>query len=385
MYTLAPVLACLAPLLAFRQAPDDAPDAPQLAESLLIVEHQLAMQDVHPLLTLENIRLAAPQVPAAGADSGEKLSAFLEQSRQAAVGKVLTAFAIRRKLTAGGPALLADVKLTGRSGAYRNKIIRQGRFVGLALRPTSTSHVSLRITGLGTQFTEKNPHFRLYLYHSSNPTQPVAQYEVARLQTQYFEWTPLAIELPVGPSGPGEYRIGYFEDDLVGQAVDLDHDFSTRPGTGGCCGRDYLLFDEYAKYVQVRAFTAAADNGTDVLPGEGKPTYFSNANFGLNLQLSAQCDLSAYFCRYKLAFVEALQLQLAVDLLSLMANTTRDNGISQSVQVLAQVELNNKPDYQPGLLSKLEKALGAMEVDFSGVGAPCMPCKPKNGVKVGAI
>jgi hypothetical protein len=384
MYTLAPLLACLAPLLAFRQAAADAPDEPQLATSLLIKDGQVAMQDVHPLLTLTNIRLAAPQVPADGADIGEKLSAFLEQSRQAAVGKVLTAFAIRKKLTPGGPAVLADVKLTARSGAYRNKIIRQGRFVGLALRPTSTSNIVVRITGLGTQFTARNPDFRLYLYHSSQPTTPLAQYDVPRLDTTYFEWTPLAIELPVGPT-PGEYRLGYFEDDLVGQAIDLDHDFSTRPGTGGCCGRDYLLFDEYAKYVQVRAFSALADTGTDVLPGEGKPTYFNNANFGLNLQLSAHCDLSAYFCRYQLAFAEALQLQLAVDLLSLMANSTRNNGIASSVQVLANMELNNKPDYQPGLLSKLEKALAAMEVDFSGVGAPCMPCKPKNGVRVGAI
>jgi len=385
MYTLAPLLACLAPLLAFRQAPEEAPDAPQLAESLLISKDQLAVQDVHPLLTLENIRLAAPQMPAAGADAGAQLSAFLEQARRAAVGKVLTSFAIRKKLTAGGPAVLADVKLTGQSGAYRNKIIRQGRFVGLALRPTSTAaNIAVRVTGLGTQFTERNPHFRLYLYHSSQPTVPLAQYDVARLDTVYFEWTPLAIELPVGPT-PGEYRLGYFEDDLVGQAIDLDHDFSSRPGTGGCCGRDYLLFDQYAKYVQVRAFTIQAASGTDVLPGEGQPTYTSSSNFGLNLQLSAQCDLSAYFCTYKTAFVEALQLQLAVDLLSLMANTTRDNGVSQAVQVLAQVELNNKPDYQPGLLSKLEKALGALEVDFSGVGAPCMPCAKPSGYKVGVV
>ena len=385
MYTLAPLLACLAPLLAFRQPPTDAPDEPQLAAALLAPEGQVAMQDVHPLLTLANIRAAAPQLPAAGADIGEQLSQYLDQARRAAVSKVLAAFAARKKLADAGRTVLTDVKLTGQSGEYRNKVIKQGRFVGLALRPTASSgDVVVRISGIGTQFSERNPAFRLYLYHSSNPTEPVAHYDVERNDRVYFEWTPLAIALPVGPT-PGEYRLGYFEDDLVGQAVALDHDFSTRPGTGGCCGKDYQLFDQYGPYVQVRAFTAAAEADTDVLPGDGKVTYVRDSNFGLNLQLSAECDLSTYFCRYKAVFVEALQLQLAVDLLSQMANTTRNNGISSAVQVLAQTELNNRPDYQPGLLSKLDKALGALDVDLSGISKPCLPCSKPSGYKVGTV
>jgi hypothetical protein len=383
MYTLATVLTCLAPLLAFRQPPSDSPDEPQLTASLLTAEGQVAMQDVHPLLTLANIRAAAPQVPALGEDIGAQLSTFLDQTRRASVGKVLAAFAARKKLSDAGKTVLADVKLTGQSGAYTRKVIKQGRFVGLALRATAATDVLVSIAGLGTQFTELNPNFRLYLYHSSNPTEPVAHYDVARTQRVYFEWTPLAIALPSPTSGPGEYRLGYFEDDLVGQAVDLDHDFSTRPPT--CCSSDYVYFDKWAPYVQVRSFTAAAEAGTDVLPGDGKPTYVASSNFGLNLQLSAVCDLSAYFCRYKSAFVEALQLQLAVDLLKLMAYSTRNNGVKSEVQTLALVELNDRPNNQAGLLSQLATALGALDVDLSGVSQTCLPCKKTPGYKVGAL
>lgn len=383
MYTLTTVLACLAPLLAFRQPPEDSPDEPQLAASLLTAEGQVAMQDVHPLLTLANIRAAAPQVPAAGADIGAQLSTFLDQTRRASVGKVLTAFAARKKLSDAGKTVLAEVKLTGQSGAYTRKVIKQGRFVGLALRATAATDVLLSIAGLGTQFTERNPNFRLYLYHSSNPTEPVAHYDVARTDRVYFEWTPLVIALPSPPSGPGEYRLGYFEDDLMGQAVDLDHDFSTRPGS--CCSSDYVLFDQYAPYVQVRGFTAAAESGTDVLPGDGKPSYVSSSNFGLNLQLSAVCDLSAYFCRYKSVFVEALQLQLAVDLLNMMANSTRNNGVKSDVQTLALVALNDRPNGQTGLLSELKEAIAVLDVDLSGVSQTCLPCKKTPGYRVGAV
>lgn len=385
MYTLTTVIACLAPLLGFRQAPAGTADTPQLLEQLLIAPGVVAMQDVHPLLTLRNIFLSAPELPTdtPGDEPGAQFSAYLDQTRRASVGKVLAAFAARKKLSGAGKTVLAETKLTGQSGAYTRKVIKQGRFVGLALRGTAASDVLVSIAGLGTQFTERNPNFRLYLYHSSNPTEPVAHYDVARTDRVYFEWTPLAIALPAAPSGPGEYRLGYFEDDLVGQAVDLDHDFSTRPPT--CCSSDYVLFDQYAPYVQVRGFTAAAEAGTDVLPGDGKPTYVTSSNFGLNLQLSAVCDLSAYFCRYKAVFVECLQLQLAVDLLRLMANSTRNNGVKSEVQTLALVELNDRPNNQVGLLSQLATALAALDVDLSGVSSTCLPCKKTPGYRVGAV
>jgi hypothetical protein len=341
------------------------------------------MQDVHPLLTLANIRAVAPQVPAAGADASAQLSTFLEQARTAAVAKVLTAFATRKKLTGAGKTVLVDVPLTGQSGEYRRKVIKQGRFVGLALRSRLGGEVLLSISGVGTQFTELNPDFRLYLYHTSS-NKPVATYDVPRAERVYFEWTPIAIPLPPLSSGEGEYRLGYFEDDIVGQAVDLQHDFCHRPCQS--CNNDYLNFDRWAPLVQVRAFTVPAGVDTDELPGDGRVSYVSDSNFGLNLRLSAVCDLSEYFCRYKALFTEVLQLQLAVDLLQLMAYSTRNNSTKSQTQTLALVELNNRPDYQPGLLSKLEKAIAALDVDLSGVSPRCLPCQPKTGgVRVGTV
>jgi hypothetical protein len=135
--------------------------------------------------------------------------------------------------------------------------------------------------------------------------------------------------------------------------------------------------------VQVRGFSVPE---TWAEPGmwTGTVYYSPDSNFGLNLKLSATCDLSDYFCRHAALFTTALQLQLAVDLLQLMANSTRNNGVTQGVQVLAQVELNNKPNGQVGLLNQLATALAALDVDLSGISRPCLPCKT-NGVRWGAI
>ena len=382
MYNLLTLTACLAPLLGFQQAPAGTADTPALADELLAAPGAVAMQQVHPLLTLRNIFLAAPELPAdaAGDAPGAQFSGYLDQMRRAAVAKVLTAFTTQKKLSGTAKAIVQDALLTGQSGEFRRKVVKQGRFVGLALRPTAgVRDVSLVITGVGTQFSELNPTFRLFLFHSSS-SEPIADYPLPRTSSVYFEWSPLTIALPAAYPG-GEWCLGYFESDLVGQAVDLQHDFSFRPGT--CCGTDYLLYDQWAPYVQVRAFSvpeAWAEPGM----WSGHVAYATDSNFGLNLKLSAVCDLSDYFCRHKELFTSALQLQLAVDLLNTMANTTRNNGVSAAVQELALKELNNRPASQPGLFSELKDALSALDVDLSGVSRPCLPCKT-NGVRWGAI
>lgn len=381
MYTLPKLLACLTPLLGFRQAPTGTADTPPLFEALLAEPGTVAMQDVHPLLTLRHIFLAAPELPtdAVGDEPGAQFSAYLDQLRTAAVGKVLAEFTARKKLTGAGQTVLKDAQLTGQSGEFARKVIKQGRFVGFALRLLDGARdVAIRISSIGTQFSEVDPNFRLFLFHSSQ-AEAVASYPLPRTSRVYFEWTPLAI--PLSQYEGGEWCLGYFEDDLAGQAVDLQHDFATRPGT--CCGSDYLHYDKWAPYVQVRGF-AVPEAWAEPGMWSGIVNYVPNTNFGLNFKFSAECDLSDYFCRHRELFTTALQLQLAADLLSTMAYTTRNNGVSAAVQQLALVELNNKPDYQPGLLSRLEKALGALDVDLSGISKPCLPCKT-NGVRWGAI
>lgn len=383
MYSLPKLLTCLSPLLGFRQPPPSTTDTPQLAEALLAEPGTVAMQEVHPLLTLRNIFLSVPELPTdtPGDEPGAQFSAYLDQLRQAAVGKVLAEFTARKKLAGAGKTVLQDAPLTGQSGEFARKVIKQGRFVGFALRLLSSDtsrDVAVRISAVATQFSEPDPEFRLYLFHSSQ-ADAVATYQLPRTSRVYFEWTTLAI--PLSQYEGGEWCLGYFEDDLVGQAVDLQHDFSSRPGT--CCGSDYLHFDKWAPYVQVRGFSVP-ESWAEPGMWSGIVNYVPGTNFGLNLKLSAECDLSDYFCRHSELFRTVLQLQLAADMLSTMANSTRNNGVKSDVQTLALVELNNRPNGQPGLLSRLEKALGALDVDLSGISKPCLPCQT-NGVRWGAI
>ncbi|MCC3156438.1 hypothetical protein LJ737_04270 [Hymenobacter sp. 15J16-1T3B] len=364
----------LAPLLlaglGFRQADPANTDEPQLPPALLAPEGAVALQDVHPLLTLRNIRQTAPEMSAA------KFLEHLQAALTASATKVLQAFSDRKKLTAAARTVLSETQLTGASGEYRHKIIKAGRFVGLALRPdTGSPDVGVSITAVGTQLTEPNPDFRLYLYHSSDTVDPVQVIELPRRDKVFWEWTAQRIELPTGYSG-GEFYLGYFEDDLLGQAIRLDQDFTRRPCQS--CGQHYLLYDKWAPLLAVRAFSAAQ------LPeGQGAwadvVSYYTDSNFGLNLRIQVACELTDFLGRHAGAFASAVQLQAAVDFLNGMAFTTRQNGTAYQVPAQALLELKNTATGTPGLLARLDAALQALDVDLSGLAAPCLPCEQKPG------
>ncbi|RSK50102.1 hypothetical protein [Hymenobacter rigui] len=364
MFNTLTLAALLATTIGYRPVAGAPDELTSLPNDLLAPDGELAVQDVHPLLTLRNIQQAAPQMPAAAFPD------FLKTARVTAATKVLQSFREQKQLTGTGKRLLQDLPLTEASGAYRDKIIRQGRFVGLALkmRP-GMQDIGVRVTAIGTQFTEREPNFRLVVLHSSDLDTPVAELEIPRIDRVYFEWSKLSQSIDLASKSGGTWYFGYYEDELSGQAIRLDQNLQQRPGQ--CCGNAYVQYDKWSPYVQVLPFSQAALSD-DI-------TYQSNTNWGLNLRLEATCDLTQRLAGQVPSFAAAVREQLAVNLLSLMAYSTRDNGLADKTKALALMELNNRTDGQPGLLTQLSRTLKALDVDISGVSATCLPCAPKPG------
>ncbi|WP_426491075.1 hypothetical protein [Hymenobacter sp. 102] len=364
MFNTLTLAALLAATVGYRPVAGSPDEPASLPEELMAPDGQLAVQDVHPLLTLRNIQQAAPQMP------NTAFLEFLKAARVTAATKVLQSFRDTKQLTGTGKRLLQDLPLTEASGAYRDKIIRQGRFVGLALkmRP-GMQDIGVRVTAVGTQFTEREPDFQLVVLHSSDMATPVAEIPLPRADRVYFEWSQLTTPIDLASKPNGTWYFGYYEDDLSGQAIRLDQNLQQRPGQ--CCGNAYVQYDKWSPYVQVLPFSQN--------PGADDVTYQSNTNWGLNLRLEASCDLTQRLAGQLPAFETAVRQQLAVNLLSLMAYSTRDNGITDKTKALALMELNNRTDGQPGLLTQLARTLKVLDVDISGVSATCLPCAPKPG------
>lgn len=370
MFNTLTLAALLAATVGYRPVAGSPDEPASLPDALLAPEGQLAVQDVHPLLTLRNIRQAAPQMPDAA------FHTFLATARVTAATKVLQSFRDTKQLTGSGKRLLQNLPLTEASGAFRDKIIRQGRFVGLALRVRpGLEDVTVRVTAVGTQFAEREPGFRLLVHHSSDLVEPVADLPMPRTDRVYFEWTNLTAPLELTGKPGGTWYIGYYEDQLNGQAIRLDQNLQQRPGQ--CCGNAYVQYDKWNPYVQVLPFSATGLFSEEI--AEDSIRYQNNTNWGLNLRLEAACDLTQRLTTQLPAFETAVRQQLAVNLLSLMAYSTRDNGLTDKTKALALMELNNRTDGQPGLLTQLARTLKALDVDISGVSPTCLPCAPRAG------
>jgi hypothetical protein len=185
----------------------------------------------------------------------------------------------------------------------------------------------------------------------------------------------------------GAFYLGYFEDDITGQAISREVDFCQEP-CKGCISESYNRFSyEYRnRYMKVTpcSFDAAYINSTNLPDMDGVAYHCSN-NFGLNLSLSVRCDFTEILTNNRLMFSEPLQMQVGVDVLNLLAFNTRNNGISEQLKSSAYVALKGEPaNGVLGLEERLAAKIKGLELDLSDIEAPCLARKG-GGIKIGGI
>jgi hypothetical protein len=420
---------CLFGLVGFRQNAN--PKYPLIAASLLETESGLYFQDEHPLLTIENLDQALtnydsfPYAAYAGATIyalGQKVRAVvdgkvyeslsagntgnepsvsplswvevplfsqkLEAVVRSAINKIAAAVFQNKKLREATKSLMENVQLFDGNGSLTDKEIKLGRFVGFKLMLEDHRDITTVIRRLGTQFSQANPEFKLYIFHTSQED-PVKIIDLALTKSNSFEWSTIneSLKYLSDDYAPGgAFRIGYYEDLLVGQAINRGYDFAVSPQPCNC-NNWYGLYSKWSKFMRVEPFSVTPE--PDQLPdGDGVgATLWSleseisqyQKSYGLNLDLSVRCDTTEFLCREKDLFIQPLLKQVAVDLLSEMAYSVRNNVIAKETRDLATFALLNKPDGNPGKVKELDKSIAALDFDTSDLNEACLPCNNSQG------
>lgn len=432
---------CLFGLVGFRQNVN--PDYPTLTASLLASSSGLYVQDEHPLLCIENIDQAVKNydhMPFDAFDTGttydlgdkvrftnnlvyeslqdaninhsptEADSAWwvevnlfsqkLDSLLRVAGAKVSSDIFTKKKIDGATKTIIESVTIFEGSGAMIDKEVKTGRFVGLAVNIHNDQDLTAVIRKIGTQFSQANPDLNIYVYHSSQ-VDPIKIFNLALTKVNSFEWSRLIDSgsdyllryASDDHQSGGYFYIGYYEEDLVGQAINKEYDFSLSP-TCGSCNNNLALFNTWSKYFDIVPFAVPASFLVGILPGDvGGPKLWNlngmqatyTRNYGLNLDLAIRCDVTDHLCREKDIFSQAILKQVSVDILQLLAFSTRNNAISKDVQSKAIYELNNKDNSTPGAGKKLERALAALNFDTSGLNSACLPCANNTGPSWGAM
>lgn len=320
--------------------------------------------------------------PASSADWWAKttlISAYLRKVYDNAGLKLFNTLFTEKKLNEVAKTVLGNVRLYEGVGNITGRIIGQGRAVGYKITLSHFDTVAA-LSQIGLQL-DTVQELDIYLYHSSSPN-PVKVFSINQTRAIQFQWHNTAEEilsfLNAGQPAGGAYYLVYYEDDLVGSAIQKDISFSGRVKCGTCTEQvaNWGLYSQWSKFISVQPFYVNSAHLPDdrTLWEEDREIEVKNTTWGLNLQMAVQCDVSALICQNRNALVNALGQQLVVDLLQAMAYSLRDNHHKEKIAGLAAVALDNQENGQQGEQKKLQAAIKALSFDFSNLSPACLPC-----------
>lgn len=436
MYNVATLQAAFSGLVGIRQG--DLPNTPNIIGSITSSSSGVYIQDKHPLLSLDNLFYAAPDfspqiykrwvsgndyvvgnlvidqtdgniyqcivnvtddTTAPSSDpvnwlqgNGIPLSNWLTNKYNQSVTNLFAEVVKRKKLNNAGKTVLERQQLYRGSGSVRNLIVSDGSFVGFQIAPAQAEGLLTYIDQIGIQLTEAQESMNFYLYHSESLA-PICTWSLGVANPYTFQWqnltdgdgNPNAILQYLKQNTYGVYFFGYYQDDLVGQAVSKDWDCTTP-----CIGCDswnlnaYNNWSQYTRFDNIKVPSSAFGESRDLFDCS-KITHNQYTNWGLNMSMTVRCDLTTFiiYISRNADVADAFAMQFAKELILSIASSNRINPFNTQMQEMARAELDRK--FPGAWINDWEKSIDAIELDMSGFSKSCLPCSRANKIKIGSI
>lgn len=411
------IKSCFKNLVGFNNSFD--PEYPMLSDSLRESRSGWFIDQVHPLCSIDNIYNAAPNFknfvfdfrewniglfkkgdkvqyegvnfraladvigdapPVSDTEHWEVYNPFsewLENFLDASAINFANEFLTEKKLMMSTKGFIDSLDLYQGNGSMSDRIIKNGRFVGVQITTNKQEGLVVKINSVGLQIDTPQEDLKLYLYHSSQ-VQPLKIIDTKITNAGSFSWIAMD-DLTLDGSevnSDGVFFLGYYEDDLFGQALRREMDLM-RP-CSSCSSFNINSFNTWSKYAKIKAFSVReSDLNQDRTVFEfDAPEFENSSNFGINLKISVYCDLSSLICKNINILAEAFAQKVALSLIEQIAFNTRLNVISDQTKQLAMSELTEKED-SSSFLMRYKRSLKAATLDLGGTSSICLPCTRK--------
>lgn len=400
-----------------------------LSSNLTQTESGMYFQQIHPLLTLDNLRSIAPDfqnfnwqvhdvnkayksgevvriddslykalqdVPAETdiLDSEywaetNPFSEWLEEKTKASIVKLVNKFINMKLADKATKSLIENKILFDGTGRLTNKIENRNRLVGFEIDTVRSKGVTVKIDKIGLQMTEPGS-YTIYIFHSSNP-EPIYTLTFEKTKADSLEWFKPKedILLPyesANTDAGGSWYLVYKQSELPenAQAIYKDRDWSTGP-CKACSRSEFLAYQAWSRYIEVHPFYISEDEEFD--PETMIFTY--DKNYGINLEVSAYCDLTDFIIKQRAMFQDVLSKQVAIDFLREFAynpnvRTNRHSINASKLDILTELDGDSNSMRQSGLSYELDIALKALSISTQGLDRVCLPCV-NNGIKYRSI
>ena len=416
----------------------------KISEALTISESGLYFQQVHPLLTLQNIACVAPdfknmvfeeysqkkaysrgnivkyndflykaQQPVIDKQpdiSSEywvetnPFSEWLEDKTKASIQKAIIRYCNEKIAQGTYKTLCENRTLFDGTGRLVDTVKNRKNLVGFEIIPVRAKGVTTKINKIGLQFTEPGE-YTLYLMHSSMDA-PVKIIKLNKIRKNSIEWFTLNdVYLPYQSEdndAGGSWYLCYFQSELPegSQAIRKDKDWSKEP-CNSCSRREYLAWMAWSKYIEVHPFfvneelVEAVNFNDDFNEDFAKQPihlwdaennqYTYNNNYGLNLEVTISCDITDFIIDQRTLFQDIIAKQVAADMLREFAynanvRTNRHSINASRPDILYEIDGDSSSMKKSGLSYQLDMAFKAIKLSTEGIDRVCLPCK-NNGVK----
>lgn len=405
-----------------------------IADNLTESESGIYFQDVHPLLTLENLYSIAPDfknydypehsiakeyhkneivkneekhfkskshvpvgVSLENTDYWLETDPFSEWLRQKTIGSITKAVNryINDKIAKKHSLkhLCENKTLFDGTGRICDVIKNKNNLVGFELVPIRAKGVTTKINKIGLQFTKPGT-YTIYIMHSSSE-EPYYVETFVKTKSNSIEWFKPLIDLYLpyeteNIDAGGSWYICYKQSDLPTEsnAIRKDRDWSKSPCTA-CSRSEYMSWKLWSRYLEVNPFYVNEELLLDTpqlnLWDIQNNQYVYDSNFGLNLDISVLCDITDIFISQRGLFADFISKQVATDLLRECAynanvRTNRRSINASRIDILYELDGDSTSHKKSGLNYQLELSLNALEISLAGIDRICLPCV-NNGIK----
>lgn len=412
----------------------------KISDALTVSESGLYFQQIHPLLTLQNMACIAPEFKNMTFEEystkksyskgnvvkyDEKLykalqkalnkqpdieseywveanpfSEWLESKTKASIQKAIARYCNEKIAQGTYKALCENRTLFDGTGRLVDVVKNRKNLVGFEIVPVRAKGVTTKINKIGLQFTEPGE-YTLYLMHSSMDA-PVKIIKLNKIRKNSIEWFSLNdVYLPYQSEdndAGGSWYLCYFQSELPegSQAIRKDKDWSKEP-CNSCSRREYLAWMAWSKYIEVHPFfvneeLVKAVNFNDDFEKQAlhlwdveNNQYTYDNNYGLNLELTISCDITDFIIEQRMLFQDVIAKQVAVDMLREFAynanvRTNRHSINASRLDILYEIDGDSSSMKKSGLSYQLDMAFKAIKLSTEGIDRVCLPCK-NNGIK----
>jgi hypothetical protein len=405
----------------------------KISDALTVSESGLYFQQIHPLLTLQNMACIAPDFKNMTFEEynteksyskgnvvkyDEKLykalqkalnkqpdieseywvetnpfSEWLESKTKASIQKAIARYCNEKTVEGTNKLLCESRTLFDGTGRLVDTVKNKKNLVGFEIVPVRAKGVTTKINKICLQFT-KAGEYTLYLMHSSMDA-PVKIIKLNKIRDNSAEWFSLNdVYLPYQSEdndAGGSWYLCYFQSELPegSQAIRKNKDWSKEP-CGSCSRRELLAWMAWSKYLEIHPFFVneelinIEDESLHLWDVENNQYTYDN-NYGLNLEVTVSCDITDFIVEQRMMFQDVIAKQVAVDMLREFAynsnvRTNRHSINASRLDILYEVDGDSSSMKKSGLSYQLYMAFKAIKLSTSGIDRVCLPCR-NNGIK----